>query len=436
LNQIINPLRKGNQVIRLRISVLGTGYVGLVTGLCFSELGHEVLCIDNVQEKVRLLKRGRCPIHEPGVEELLAKHLGQGTFKVEDNTDGLLGTDITFICVGTPSRKDGSMDLTALHEAAEDLGRALKAKKKYHVVVVKSTVVPTTTETVVLPALERSSRKKAGRDFGLAVNPEFLKEGSAVDDFMHPDRIVIGALDKKSARAVRSLYKPFGCPIVEVTLSTAEMIKLVSNSFLAAKISFMNEIGNICKSLGIDVREVAKGMGYDKRIGPQFLRAGCGFGGSCFPKDVSSLAAEAENRGLDPIILKSILDVNKAQPIRMIELLENHMDVRGKNIAVLGLSFKPDTDDIRDARSRVIVKELLRKGAKVRCHDPKAMENFRREFPKLDYCSSPMECVRGSDAVMIVTEWPEYADPGLYGSKLIIDGRGVIRTKNYEGICW
>jgi UDPglucose 6-dehydrogenase len=328
------------------------------------------------------------------------------------------------------------MDLMAVKRAAEDVGKALRKKSEYHVVVVKSTVVPTTTETVILPALERASGKKAGREFGLAVNPEFLKEGSAVKDFMKPDRVVIGALDKVSAKAVRTLYASFDCPIVKVDLSTAEMIKVASNAFLAAKISFINEIGDICKTLGIDVRDVAKGMGYDKRIGAQFLRAGCGFGGSCFPKDVSGLASEARRRGLDPVMLDSILEVNKTQPLKMIELLEKHMDVKGKKIAVLGLAFKPDTDDIRDARSKVIVKELLRKGAKVRCHDPKAMENFRREFPKLDYCSSPMECVRGSDAVMIITEWPEYADPGLYGSKLIIDGRGVVRTKNYEGICW
>jgi UDPglucose 6-dehydrogenase len=423
-------------VKRLRISIIGTGYVGLVTGVCFCELGHEVLCIDNVPEKIELLKQGQTPIHEPGVDRLLTKHLRKGNFRVAGSTDGLLQTDITFICVGTPSRKDGSMDLMAVKRAAEDVGKALRKKSEYHVVVVKSTVVPTTTETVILPALERASGKKAGREFGLAVNPEFLKEGSAVKDFMKPDRVVIGALDKVSAKAVRTLYASFDCPIVKVNLSTAEMIKVASNAFLAAKISFINEIGDICKTLGIDVRDVAKGMGYDKRIGSQFLRAGCGFGGSCFPKDVSGLASEARRRGLDPVMLDSILEVNKTQPLKMIELLEKHMDVKGKKIAVLGLAFKPDTDDIRDARSKVIVKELLRKGAKVRCHDPKAMENFRREFPKLDYCSSPMECVRGSDAVMIITEWPEYADPGLYGSKLIIDGRGVVRTKNYEGICW
>jgi UDPglucose 6-dehydrogenase len=388
-----------------------------------------------VPEKIETLSHSQTPIHEPGVDRLLAKHLKKGTFKVSGDPEGLLQTDVTFICVGTPSRKDGSMDLAAVRQAAEDVGKALR-KKKYHVVVMKSTVVPTTTETEILPVLERASGKKAGPDFGLAVNPEFLKEGSAVKDFMQPDRVVIGALDRKSAKAVRALYASFDCPIIEVSLSTAEMIKVASNAFLAAKISFVNEIGNICKSLDIDVRDVAKGMGYDKRIGAQFLRAGCGFGGSCFPKDVSALASEARKRGLEPFMLDSILKVNEIQPLKMIELLEKHMDVKGKRIAVLGLAFKPDTDDIRDARSRVIVKELLKKGAMVRCHDPEAMGNFRKEFPRLDYCSSPRQCIRGSDAVMIVTEWPEYADPGLYGTKLVIDGRGVVRTDNYEGICW
>ncbi|MGD0057072.1 MAG: UDP-glucose/GDP-mannose dehydrogenase family protein [Methanomassiliicoccales archaeon] len=421
---------------RLKISIIGTGYVGLVTGLCFSQLGHEVICIDNVPEKIENLRNGRSPIHEPGIEDMLRKHLKDGSFKVGTRVDRIIATNITFICVGTPSKEDGSMDMAILERAAEKVGKALEAKDDYHNVVVKSTVVPNTTEKVVLPALERTSKKKVGRDFGLAVNPEFLKEGSAVEDFMHPDRVVIGGFDRKSTKTVRSLYEVFDCPIVEVTLSTAEMIKMASNAFLAARISFMNEIGNICKSLGIDVREVAKGMGYDRRIGPQFLRAGCGFGGSCFPKDVSGLAAEARRRGIDPLMLETILEINEAQPLRMIELLENHMNIEGKKIAVLGLAFKPDTDDIRDARSIVVVNELLRKGAKVRCHDPKAMDNFKREFPEIEYCPSPKECVKGSDAIMLVTEWPEYAHPELYGSKLVIDGRGVVRTKNYDGICW
>lgn len=420
----------------MRISVLGTGYVGLVTGLCFSELGHEVLCIEKIPERVDMLRKGSCPIHEPGVKKLLTKHLKKGTFEVTDTTDDLPETEITFICVGTPSRKDGSMNLSALRGATNDVGKALRRKRGYHVVTVKSTVVPGTTETVVLPSLERSSKNKVGRELGLAVNPEFLKEGSAVEDFMRPDRIVIGAVDEKSKAVVRSVYEQFDCPIVEVTLPTAEMIKMASNAFLAAKISFMNEIGNICKTMGIDVREVARGMGYDRRIGSQFLRAGAGFGGSCFPKDVSGLATEARARGLRPLMLESTLEVNRLQPLRMIELLENHMKIRGKKIAVLGLAFKPDTDDTREARSRIVIAELLKKGARVRCHDPQAMENFRREFPKLDYRSTPEECVRGSDAVLIVTEWPDYAAPGLYGSKLVIDGRGVVRTENYEGICW
>lgn len=420
----------------MRISIIGAGYVGLVTGLCFSEMGHEVLCIENDPEKIDSLRKGRIPIFEPGIEGLLSEHVRKGRFRVEEDPREILQTEITFLCVGTPSRKNGEMDLRFLESAAVDVGGVLREKEGYHVVVVKSTVIPTTTETTIVPILEKSSGKKAGRDFGVAMNPEFLKEGSALRDFMNPDRVVIGALDERSGNCVRSLYRDFRCPIVEVSLSTAEMIKVASNAFLATKISFINEIGNICKSMGIDVRKVAEGMGYDKRIGPQFLRAGCGFGGSCFPKDVSGLIAEAERRGLDPVLLRSVLKVNEVQPLKIIELLENRIKIDGKRIGVLGLSFKPDTDDIREARSRIIVGELLRKGAIVRAHDPKAIDNFRKEFPDVEYLRSAKECVEGCDAILIVTEWPEYADPSIYEERLVIDGRGVVKTNNYEGICW
>lgn len=407
-----------------------------MTGLCYCEIGHEVLCVESDIEKMKSLRRGRSPIREAGVDGLLDKHLRSRRLRISGDTSDLDGTDFTFICVGTPLKKDGSLDLSAVREAAASIGEAIAVKEGHHIVVVKSTVPPTTTEELVLHSLETSSGKKAGRDFGLAVNPEFMKEGSAVEDFMKPDRIVIGGLDERSVEMVRGIYSSFTCPFVEVDLSTAEMIKVASNAFLASKVSFMNEIGNLCKVLGIDVRGVARGMGYDRRIGMEFLSAGCGFGGSCLPKDVSGLAFEARKRGQRPYLLESILKVNALQPLRMIQLLERHIDPKGRKVAVLGLAFKPNTDDIRDARSKIVVEELLRRGAAVKCHDPEAMDNFRKEFPDLEYCSSAKKCVRGSDAVMIVTEWPEYADPSLYGSKLVIDGRGVVRTENYEGICW
>ena len=303
-------------------------------------------------------------------------------------------------------------------------------------VVLKSTVVPGTSEKIIIPNLELASGKKIGNEMGVAVNPEFLKEGSAVKDFMNPDRIVIGGNDEKAISCLHQLYSHFDCPFVEVPLTTAEMIKVASNSFLATKISFVNEMGNICKEMGIDFRQVAEGMGHDARIGKLFLRSGCGFGGSCFPKDVKGIYHEAEMRGLDPKLLKATLEVNKHQPERLIALLEKHMSIEGKTIAVLGLAFKPDTDDVREASSIVVIESLLERGAKIKAYDPKGMDNFRRIQPDITYCSSAKECIHSSDAVLIVTEWKEFADPSLYGDRLVIDGRGITKTNNYEGICW
>ncbi len=420
----------------MRISIVGTGYVGLVTGLCFAELGNEVVCIDVVPAKVETIQQGHSPIYEPGVEELLERHLRSGRFHATLDMTEAASTDITFIAVGTPSREDGSLDLRHVASAAEELGEVLANKEGYHVVVVKSTVTPTTTSQVIGPILERASGKLIGKELGLASNPEFLKEGMAVKDFMEPDRVVIGASDQRAADVVKTLYSSFECPILVVPVDTAEMIKVASNSFLATKISFVNEVGNICKDMGIDMRQVAEGMGLDRRIGPLFLRAGCGFGGSCFPKDVAGLAAEAEQRGLEPRLMRAALDVNAAQPGRLLEILDRRMEVKGSTIAVLGLAFKPFTDDIREASSLKVVEGLIERGAMVRCYDPKAMDNFRKKYPQLHYCTSAEDCVSGSDAVIIVTEWPEFARPDLYGDRLVVDGRGVVKTPNYEGICW
>jgi len=410
--------------------------VGLVTGLCLAELGHRVTCVDVVEEKVDSINSGVSPIFEIGLDELLERHLEAGSFRASTDRSMVTETDITFVCVGTPSRDDGSLDLTYLEEAAGDLGEMIRGKEEYHLVVVKSTVMPTTTERVVLPILEARSGKTAGEDFGVAMNPEFLKEGTAVEDFMNPDRVVIGALDERSAGTLRTLYSGFGCPVLEVDLSTAEMIKVASNAFLAAKVSFINEIGNLCKDMDIDVREVAVGMGHDGRISPHFLRAGCGFGGSCFPKDVRGLAAESRERGIEPVMLDALLRVNDRQPERLVEILESRMDIRGRRIAVLGLAFKPGTDDIRESRVIPLVKMLLARGAEVLCHDPRAMDNFRKVMPDVTFYPSAEECVRDSDAVVIATEWASFSDPEMYGDKLVIDGRGIVHTENYEGICW
>ncbi len=426
----------GRRDDRVKVSIVGTGYVGLVTGLCLAELGNEVVCIDVVPAKVQSIMEGRAPIYEPGIDGLLERHLRSGRFRATMDMGAVVSTDVTFIAVGTPSREDGSLDLGYVRAAAQSIGEALASKEGYHVVVVKSTVTPTTTDAVVGPVVESSSGKRIGDSLGIASNPEFLKEGMAIDDFMNPDRVVIGASDAKAADLVRSLYSSFDCPILTVPTATAEMIKVASNSFLATKISFVNEVGNICKDMGIDMRQVAGGMGLDARIGKQFLRAGCGFGGSCFPKDVAGLAAEAERRGLRPRVMRAALDVNAEQPLRLLELLDRRLDVRGRTVAVLGLAFKPFTDDIREASSLKVVAGLLERGASVRAYDPKAMDNFRRAYPDVTYCSSAQECLEGADAALIVTEWPEFAPPEMYGDMLVVDGRGVTRTNNYEGICW
>lgn len=417
------------------VSIIGTGYVGLVSGVCFAELGHRVLCVDTVKTKVESINAGTPPIFEEGLEEMLRRHLASGSFRATSDHSEVPGTDITFLCVGTPSHGDGSLDLRYLLKATEDLGKALAKKEGRHTVVVKSTVPPNTTRDVVGPLLLSSSGRSA-EDLGLAMNPEFLKEGMAVKDFLNPDRVVIGASDERTYEKVASLYERLQAPMLRTDLSTAEMIKMTSNAFLAARISLVNELGNLCKSLGLDFREVARGVGMDPRVGPLFLKAGCGFGGSCFPKDVRSIRAQARSLGVRTDMLDATLSVNERQPRRVIELLEKRTEVYGSTVAVLGLAFKPGTDDIREASSLTVVAELLRKGAKVRAYDPQAMDNFKREFPQIAYCASAKECLKGADSALILTEWQEFSDPALYGSMLVVDGRGVVKTNNYEGICW
>jgi len=420
----------------MRLAVVGTGYVGLVTGSCFSHLGNDVTCIDVIEDKVKAINAGVVPIFEPGLEDLVKEGLSAKRLRATMDFSKVAEADVIFICVGTPSFEDGSLDLKYVKDAAKQVGSAIARSDRRHVIIMKSTVMPRTTQYVVMPIIEQASGKKAGKGFGLAMNPEFLKEGAAVQDFLHPDRIVIGAIDDDSSKTVTELYKDFKCPILHVPLSTAEMVKVASNAFLATKISFVNEVGNICKKMDIDFRQVAEGMGLDARIGKQFLRPGCGFGGSCFPKDLEGIIAEGKRQNADTYLLEAVRKVNKLQPLKLIDLLEKKMDVRGKTIAVLGLAFKPETDDIREASSLTIVKELLARGVKVKAYDPKAIDNFKRQYPQIVYCRDAKDCISGSDAVMIVTEWKEFSDPALYGDKIVVDGRGIVRTKNYDGICW
>ncbi|MDO8727284.1 MAG: UDP-glucose/GDP-mannose dehydrogenase family protein [Candidatus Methanoperedens sp.] len=427
----------------MKISVIGTGYVGTVSGTCFAELGHEVICVDVDRSKVDQINAGVPPIYEEGLSELLKKHAGKRIHATSDYDLAVINSDVSFICVGTPSDSNGNIDLGIVRAASASLGEALKKKKDYHVVVVKSTVVPETTEKVILPIIEKHSGKSS-RDFGIAMNPEFLREGKAIHDFMHPDKIVVGSLDKRSGDIVASLYSELPCEVTRTNPRTAEMIKYVNNSFLATKISFSNEVGNICKELGIDTYEVMKAVGKDFRIGPHFLNSGAGFGGSCFPKDVKALIGKAKEIGYEPQLLKSVIAVNEKQPSRMIKLLKDKFgSIKGKKITVLGLAFKNDTDDIRESRSIQVIKELLDNGAKVMAYDPMANENMKKLFGNVEYYDSAIDALSGADACLLMTEWEEFRQLDkefqVMKKRLVIDGRHMLtpgKDIEYVGLCW
>lgn len=427
----------------MKISVIGSGYVGSVTAACFAEVGHEVICVDIDKKKMDQINAGISPIYEEGLEELLQKYAGKSLTATTDYEYAITNTDISFICVGTPSAEDGSIDLSIVRAATASIGAVLAKKDGYHVVVVKSTVVPETTEKFALPILEETSGKIAGKDFGVAMNPEFLREGKAVYDFMHPDKIVVGAIDKKSGDLVSELYRTFKCEVTRTSLSTAEMIKYANNSLLATKISFANEIGNICKRLNVDTYEVMEAVGKDSRISPRFLNSGAGFGGSCFPKDVKALIGKAKEIGYSPDLLESVIAVNEKQPILMTEILQKKIgSLAGKKIAVLGLAFKNDTDDIRESRAIPVIAELLRLGAEISAYDPMATENMKRIFPTIEYSEKAKDALKSADACLVMTEWDEFKqlDSEFEGmkEKIVIDGRRIIKAKNIdcEGLCW
>ncbi|MFQ6105630.1 MAG: UDP-glucose dehydrogenase family protein [Candidatus Hydrothermarchaeaceae archaeon] len=427
----------------MKISIIGTGYVGLVTGVCFADLGHEVICVDVDKKRVDKINSGMPPIYEDKLEEMLKRCLRKRSIAATQNLEkAIKQTDISFICVGTPSGLLDYIDLKYIEEVSREIGTALKGVG-YHVVVVKSTVVPGTTEHSVLPLLEKHSGKKAGGDFGLCMNPEFLREGKAIDDFLHPDRIVIGGFDKRSTDILHKLYRDFKCPILKTNPKTAEMIKYATNSFLVTKISFINEIGNISKQLSIDVYDVARGLGMDSRVSPKFLNAGIGFGGSCFPKDVKALVGKAKEVYYRPIVLNAALELNETQPLKLVELLERKVgSLKGLKVAVLGLAFKPGTDDMREAPSVKIIHSLLRKGGRVYTADPKATPEAKKilgSHERLTYCDSAEEAVKHAKHILIVTEWDEFKNKKLYRNKVIIDGRRIEEARaseEYEGICW
>ncbi len=416
----------------MRIGIIGAGYVGLITGVCLADHEHDIICVDVDQEKVDTINMGKPPFYEKDIAMLLKRNRIKAT---TEYTQAISNAQIIFICVGTPTKKDNTQDLTYMQNACEQIGKNLQ---KNQTIVVKSSVVPGTTEKIIIPLLEKYSNKNEGDDFHVTVNPEFLQEGTAVDNFLNPDRIIIGCKNKKSKKTLETLYKDFTCPKLFTSLTAAEMIKYASNAFLSTKISFINEIGNICKKLHIDTYDVAEGMGYDKRIGRSFLNAGIGWGGSCFPKDVKALITKAKELGETPIILESVLQVNQEQPNKPLDLLKKHIsDIKGKEIGILGASFKSGTDDIRESRSIPIIEELLKEQVTVKIYDPKAMDNLRNIFPTISYCS-PDE-VLNSDAVLILTDCEDFEHLN-YKDKVVIDGRKIEKarkeSKIYEGVCW
>jgi UDPglucose 6-dehydrogenase len=415
----------------MKISVVGIGRIGLVVATGLAKLDNEVTAIDMDSLRVNTTRNQISPFYETELDQ----ELDQVKLNATADYQAIVGSDAVFLCVNTPPLDDGSISLKEVTRATEQVASVLKGAKDYYVFVVKSTVIPGTTEEIVIPLLQ-SSGKVVGRDFGVCVVPEFLSEGTAVHDFMYPARIVVGEYDARSGGIICDLFKNLNAPIVRVNLKTAEMIKYASNSFLAAKVSLINEIGNLCKILGIDVFEVANGMGLDKRIGSKFLNAGVGFGGPCFSKDLRALTSEARRRGYRPRMLEDILHTNEQQAPRIVKFLQKHVSLKGSCIGILGLSYKPGTDDVTDAPAVKIVSTLLKKKAKVRAYDPRAIPNFKRLFPQIEYVSTDQ--VLQCDAILIVTEWEEFEHLD-YTGKIVIDGRRIskaMEARVYEGVCW
>ena len=421
----------------MKLSIIGTGYVGLITGVCFAELGNQVVCIDKNPEIISKLNNGVPHFYEPGLAELLKGNLENGHFVASSSYEPILDTDITFICVGTPQSDDGSTNLDQVYLAAQEIGKILKRKREYHLIVVKSTVPIGTTEEVG-KIIEKMGvcREK----FGIVMNPEFLAQGSAIEDFLNGDRIVIGTETEKDAKMLEGLYSKFRTSVVRTDLRTAEMAKYANNAFLATKISFINEIANSCSIMGVDATQVADIIGMDKRIGRQFLNAGAGWGGSCFGKDLNSLIHQAKKAGVEPKLAQAAVQVNNLQPLQLIAIAEQHGgDMRGRTVSILGLTFKPNTDDIRDAPSIKVIRKLIEKGAKVKAYDPAGMERAKKVLDEVKYCSSIAEALEQSDVCFILTEWDEIRqiqqkDIDGMKKKLVIDGRNVLDKKKFRDI--
>jgi UDPglucose 6-dehydrogenase len=413
----------------MRVGIIGCGYVGLTTGVCLAELGHTIVCVDNDEEKIKKLLSGTLPIYEPGLDKLIKKNKNKIKFSTNIK-DAVVNNEIIFICVGTPSNPDGSPDLSYVENVAREIAKYLDS---YKIIVEKSTV-PVETADWIKKTIERY--KKNNVEFDVVSNPEFLREGTAVHDFLYPDRIVIGVESEKAKKSMLKLYQKIKSPKIVVDTKSAELIKHASNSFLATKISFINAVANICELSGADVEKVALGMGLDKRIGKDFLKAGIGYGGSCFPKDVDAFIWISEKLGYDFSLLKEVKKINERQRELFIKKIEDTLWIlKDKTIGILGLSFKPNTDDIREAPSIYIIKSLKEKGAKIKAYDPKAMVKMKQVFPDITYCDNPYEVAKNSDCLVILTEWPEFRKldlkkiKNLLNQPIIIDGRNIFEPQ-------
>jgi len=441
----------------MRVSIIGAGYVGLVSAVGLAEVGHDVLCVDRDKSKIDLINEGKSPIYEEGLAELLAANIGKRLRAITSIAEAVNQTDLTIIAVDTPF--DGErIVLRSIEDVAREIGRALAEKDSYHTVVVKSTVVPGTTDSFVLPILEEASGKLAGEDFGIGMNPEFLREGQAIADFLNPDRIVLGGIDRRSHDVMSDLYEPFaGVELLRTTTRTAEMVKYTANSLLATLISFSNEIANLAARVGVDAMEVMRGVHLDKRFTPidgdgsrvwpgaiSYLEPGCGFGGSCFPKDVKSLIAFGEEHDSPMRILQSVMDVNEAQPAKMLDLLGRHFpDLDGVAVTVLGMAFKPGTDDIRESPSLEVTEQLLARGAVVTVYDPVAHHGVVKVFgDRVTHGEDLESTLEGAQAILLMTRWSDFERiPELLKTRpqqpVVVDGRRLLAKDSvaiYQGI--
>jgi len=434
----------------MNVSIVGSGYVGTTVAACLADLGHEVTTVDIDEDIVDAINDGEAPIHEPGLDELVAEHGGK-RLRATTDYDVIRETDLTMLALPTPSNDDGSIDLQFMEAGAASVGEALADGddgEGPHLVVTKSTVVPNTTEDRLAARIAEAGLER-GEDFLVASNPEFQREGTAVEDFLNPDKLVFGTDDERATALLHELYEPLreaadgDVPVVETGIPEAEMIKYANNTFLAAKVSLINDIGNICKELDVDAYEVADAIGLDDRIGERFLRSGVGWGGSCFPKDTDAIIAAARDLGYDPAVLSAAVELNDTQPERLLSLLDDHVDVAGKRVAVLGLAFKPGTDDIRNTRAVPVIEGLRERGAEIVAYDPVATENMRERYPDIEYADSAAAALDGASGAVVVTDWDEFAaldaEFDAMAEPVVADGRRVVERRDgitYEGLTW